>query len=404
MAQHILVIGAGQAATSVIETLRREGYAGRITLVGEEAVPPYQRPPLSKKYLLGELPLDRLLLKAPQFWADQGVETRFGVRATAIDAANRQVSLSDGSMIGYDLLALTTGSRARALPEAVGGQLRGVHTMRHLADADGFAPALQPGRRLLIVGGGYIGLEAAAVASQRGLDVTLIEMAPRILSRVASAETADFFMRLHAAHGVRILTQTGLTRLIGTDGHVSGAVLSDGQVLAVDFVLAGVGILPNAELAASAGCILDNGVMVDAQCRTTQPHIYAAGDLACFPWRGRRIRLESVQNAIDQGAACARAMLGHDVTYDPVPWFWSDQYAVKLQIAGLAQGYDRVVTRPGKDDWSGSVWCYRGAQLLAVDAMNDPRAYMQGKRWIEAGFSPDPDRLADPRTELKSLG
>ncbi|MGB5868942.1 MAG: FAD-dependent oxidoreductase, partial [Albidovulum sp.] len=257
------------------------------------------------------------------------------------------------------------------------------------------------GARALIVGGGYIGLEAAAVASKLGLEVTLIEAAPRILQRVAAPETSDYFRALHSAHGVTIIEGTGLDRLTG-EGNVTGAVLADGREIAADLVIVGIGILPNSELAEAAGLAIENGIRTDAQGRTSDPAIWAAGDCASFPHNGGRIRLESVGNAIDQAEVVAENMMGAGKAYLAKPWFWSDQYEVKLQIAGLNSGYDRIITRKGEDT-AVSFWYYQGDRLLAVDAMNDGRAYMIGKRLIEAGRSSDPAVIADPAADLKAL-
>ncbi|MEL6517244.1 MAG: FAD-dependent oxidoreductase, partial [Pseudomonadota bacterium] len=265
------------------------------------------------------------------------------------------------------------------------------------------APAMRAGARALIVGGGYIGLEAAAVAAQRGLTVTLVEMADRILQRVAAPETSAYFRTLHSGHGVDLREGVGLARLTDTDGAVTGAELSDGSTLTCDIVIVGVGISPATSLAEAAGLTIDNGIAVDAHGRTSDPAIWAAGDCASFPWRGDRIRLESVQNAIDQAEAVADNILGANTAYDPHPWFWSDQYDIKLQIAGLNTGYDRIVARTGDRAGSLSHWYYSGAALLSVDAMNDPRAYMIGKRMIENGISPDPAAVADPAQNLKAL-
>jgi 3-phenylpropionate/trans-cinnamate dioxygenase ferredoxin reductase subunit len=302
--------------------------------------------------------------------------------------------------LGYEHLVLATGSRPRHLPAAIGGDLGGVHVVRTLADVDAMAPGFVPGARVLIVGGGYIGLEAAAVAASRGMQVVLVEMAPRILQRVAAPETSDYFRALHGRHGVDIREGVGLERLLG-DGQVSGARLSDGTELAVDMVIVGVGIVPDTALAEAAGLAIDNGIAVDAQGRSSDPAIWAAGDCASFPYGDGRLRLESVPNAIDMADCVAGNILGRGVDYVPKPWFWSDQYDVKLQIAGLSTGYDRIVTRDGAA--SVSFWYYRGEALLAVDAMNDPRAYMVGKRLIDAGKSADPAVVADAAADLKVL-
>lgn len=396
----VIVVGAGQAGAAVVAKLRALGHSGGITLIGAEPTPPYQRPPLSKAYLLGEMEEERLWLRGPEFYADQNIALRLGEPVTAIDPAARSLTLG-GETLRYDDLVLTTGSTPRRLPAAVGGDLDGVFTVRTLADVDAMKSEFAPGRRLVIVGGGYIGLEAAAVAAKLGLQVTVLEMAPRILQRVAAPETSDHFRALHRAHGVEILESTGLDRLLG-DSHVTAVRLSDGREIPADFVITGVGILPGTALAEAAGLRIENGIWTDEMGRTSDPHIWAAGDCASFPWQGGRLRLESVGNAIDQAEVVAANILGAGQPYVAAPWFWSDQYDCKLQIAGLNTGYDRIVTRGPEDD-AVSFWYYAGDRLLAVDAMNDPRAYMVGKRLIEAGRSPDPAAIADTATALKSL-
>lgn len=398
---HVVVVGAGQAGSSLVAKLRNSGFDGSITLIGAEPVPPYQRPPLSKAYLLGDMALDRLFLRPESFYAEHRIDLRLNTRVTGIDRATRTIALN-GEVMSYDHLVLATGSDPRRLPASIGGALDGVFVVRDLADVDAMAPHVVQGKRALIVGGGYIGLEAAAVAAKRGLEVTLVEMADRILQRVAAPETSDFFRALHQGHGVTIREGIGLDRLLG-EGHVTGARLSDGTELAVDLVIVGVGITPATALAEAAGLEIENGIKVDAQGRTSDPAIWAAGDCASFPWKDGRIRLESVPNAIEQAECVAENIMGADKGYIAKPWFWSDQYDVKLQIAGLNAGYDRTVVRPGDKPGSQSVWYFRGDTLLAVDAMNDPRAYMIGKRLIEAGQSPAPAAVADPDTPLKSL-
>lgn len=398
----IVIIGAGQAGSSLAAKLRNLGHEGEVTLLGEETAPPYQRPPLSKKYLLGEMEEARLYLRPAEFYPDNAIDLRTDAQVASIDRAAKEVILQSGERVGYDKLALTTGSRPRLLPAAIGGALDGVYPVRSLADVDAMAPEFEAGRHVLIIGGGYIGLEAAAVAAAKGLKVTLVEMAERILQRVATTETSDYFRALHQSHGVDIREGVGLSRLTG-EGRVDGAELTDGAKLDIDFALVGVGIAANQELAEAAGLTIDNGIAVDQTGATSDPDIYSAGDCASFPYEGRRIRLESVQNAIDQAEAAAAAMIGQDVNYAPVPWFWSDQFDVKLQIAGLNQGHDRTVTRPGDKDGAQSIWYYQGDRLLAIDAMNDPRAYMVGKRLLEGGISPTPEEVSDPAVELKSL-
>lgn len=398
---HFVVIGAGQSGASLVAKLRNSGFDGQITLIGEEAVPPYQRPPLSKAYLLGDMALERLFLRPESFYADQNITLKTGTSVTLIDPAKQEVHLG-GEVIAYDQLALTTGSSANTLPASIGGALGGVYTVRTLADVDAMAGEFAAGKRALIVGGGYIGLEAAAVARKLGVDVTVIEMADRILQRVAAPQTSDYFRALHEANGVKILEGIGLDRLLG-EARVNGAKLSDGTEMDVDFVIVGVGISPNAALAQAAGLNIENGIAVDDQGRTSDPHVWSAGDCASFELRGARRRLESVQNAIDQAETVAENMLGAGKTYTPKPWFWSDQYDVKLQIAGLNIGYDSIVERRDPNSTAVSFWYYQGETLLAVDAMNDPRNYMIGKRLIEAGNSPAQSVIGDPKTDMKAL-
>jgi 3-phenylpropionate/trans-cinnamate dioxygenase ferredoxin reductase subunit len=392
----IVVVGAGQAGASLVQKLRKDGYGGPVTLVGREPFPPYQRPPLSKAYLKGEMERVRLFLRPEAWYKENEVALLTGTSADAIDVAGRTVRVN-GEPLPYDELVLTTGATPRALPEEAGGRLPGVFEIRGLGDIDRLAPALKASRRLAVIGGGYIGLEAAAVAAELGLEVTLFEVAQRILGRVASEETAAYYRDLHRRHGVTIREGAAFARLVG-DGRLRGVLLADGTEVPADLAIVGIGIVPETRLATRAGIDTENGIAVDSLGRTSAPHVWAAGDCASLPWRGRRIRLESVQNAIEQAETVAANIMGAEAPYDPHPWFWSDQYDVKLQIAGLNHGYDRVVVRPGQ-----SHWYYAGDTLLAVDAMGDARAYMVGKRLIEAGRSPDPAAITDPATDLKAL-
>lgn len=397
----IVIVGAGQAGFSVASKLRDLGHEGSITLIGNEAQPPYQRPPLSKAYLLGEMTVDRLYLRPEDFYRQKSIQLRLSTPVASIDRTKREVILGDGTALPFARLVLATGSRPKRLPAAMGGALDGVYYVRNLADIDAMSAEFQTGRRLLVVGGGYIGLEAAAVASKLGLSVTLIEAAPRILQRVAAKETSDYFRKLHVGRAVDIREGIGLQTLAG-EGRVSKAVLADGSELPVDFVVVGIGVEPNVELAVGCGLDVENGVKVDEHCRTFDPAILAAGDCASFPWHGTRIRLESVGNAIDQAESVAMTIVGWDRAYEAKPWFWSDQFDIKLQIAGLSTGHEKVVVRSGHGE-AISFWYYRGTQLIAVDAMNDPRAYMVAKRLIDASRSPDPELVVDPTTDLKSL-
>jgi 3-phenylpropionate/trans-cinnamate dioxygenase ferredoxin reductase subunit len=398
---HVVIVGAGQAGASLAAKLRSTGFDGDVTLIGAEKVPPYQRPPLSKAYLLGEMVEERLYLRPAEFYADQNITLRLNTRVTGIDRTSKTVTLDDGETLGYTQLALTLGAHPRTLPAAIGGMLDGVFAVRDLADADAMAPEFAAGKRVLIIGGGYIGLEAAAVASKLGLTVTLVEMADRILQRVAAPETSDYFRDLHSARGVDIREGVGLDRLLG-DEYVTGARLTDGTEIEIDFAVIGVGVNPATILADSAGLAIGNGITTDDHGRTSDPSIWAAGDCASSQFHGQTVRIESVGNAIDQAEAVAINIAGGDSPYMPKPWFWSDQYDCKLQIAGLNIGYTDVYVRKG-DAGVQSNWYYKGATLLAVDAMNDPRNYMIGKRLIEAGRNPDPSLIVDPTTDMKAL-
>ncbi|MDE0808480.1 MAG: FAD-dependent oxidoreductase [Alphaproteobacteria bacterium] len=403
MTNTLIVIGGGQAAVSLIAKLRGLGDNRAIVLVSEEPVAPYQRPPLSKKYLLGEMDLARLLIRPERWYADNNVTLHLGVSVAEIDRIERVVVLSNGDRIVYEGLVLTTGSTPRVLPAAIGGDLSGVYTVRSLGDVDAMAHDFSPGRSVLVIGGGYIGLEAAAVAAKLGLKVTVLEKAMRILQRVAATETSDYFRALHWKNAVQIREDTGLKRLLGVDGRVTAVELDTGEIIEIDFVVVGIGVRPNDGLATAAGLKTDDGILVDGACRTSDPAILAAGDCARFPLGDGLGRLESVQNAVDQGEAAAESLAGHDVDYRPAPWFWSDQFDVKLQIAGLNTGYDRTVERPGKREGALSVWYYRGDRLLAVDAMNDGATYMIASRLLKAGRSPSVEQITDPTLDLKAL-
>lgn len=400
MMDGLVIVGAGQAGAALAAKARGLGYDGPITMIGAESAPPYQRPPLSKAYLMGELPAERLWLRSDGFYSDNAITLQLGKQVDGIDAAAKTIS-AGGAQIGYDHLVLATGATPRRLPSAVGGALPGVYTVRNLDDVDAMRPEFTAGRNLVVIGGGYIGLEAAAVARKLGLHVHVIEAAPRILARVAAPETSAYIAQLHRSHGAEIHENTALDRILGTD-RATGVRLSDGREIAADFVITGVGVTPNDALAAAAGLHLDNGIATDAYGRTSNPAIWAAGDCASFPYQGGRIRLESVGNAIDQAEAVAANIMGANTPYIAKPWFWSDQYDCKLQIAGLNMGYDNVITR-GPEGEAVSFWYYKGDQLIAVDAMNDSRAYMVGKRLIETGLSPNKSAVADLSLPVKSL-
>ncbi len=397
------MVGGGQAAFALVAKLRALKDERPITIVAAEASHPYQRPPLSKKYLLREMDLDRLLYRPESWYAEHNIDIHLSTSVTAIDRLAKTVTLSDGSTLDYDVLALATGSTPRKLPASLGGDLEGVFVVRDFTDADRLAGEMQPGKHALIIGGGYIGLEAAAVARSSGLDVTVIEMADRILQRVASVATSYLVKDIHTSRGVDIREGTGLVRLVGTDGRVTSAELTDGSTIPVDLVIVGIGVTANDALAQAAGLDVANGIIVDGFGRTSDPSIHAMGDCAVLPWKDMRIRLESVQNAVDQAEAVAALLAGGEAPYDPKPWFWSDQYDVKLQIAGFGHGHDETVVRKGQREGSVSVWYFTAGTLVAVDALNDAKAYVTGKKLLDLGLTPDRARLEDPQTDLKTL-
>lgn len=403
MAGHLVIVGGGQAGFSLSAKLRALGDMRPITIVTAEDVPPYQRPPLSKKYLLGDMEFSRLLLRPLEWYGENQVDLKLASYAEEIDRKNNTVRLQDGSTLAYEALVLATGAKPRKLPAAVGGDLDGVYVMRDKRDADRLSLELVEERRVLIIGGGYIGLEAAAVARHRGLHVTLIEMADRILKRVACKETALAVRHIHENHGVTILESIGLKRLLGEGGKLIGAELSDGREIPIDLAVVGIGVMANAELAQVAGLDVTDGIVVDSQARTSDPSIFAIGDCANLPWQDQRIRLESVQNAVDQAEALASVLVGKGEGYQPKPWFWSDQYDVKLQIAGLNTGYDEVCVRAGTREGSQSFWYFRQGRFVAVDSINDAKAYVTGKKLLDLNVQPDRTILEDQTADLKAL-
>lgn len=403
MDRPIVVVGAGQAAASFISRHVVLGSGTPLLLIGEESVPPYHRPPLSKNYMSGELESERLFIRPEQWYPDQGIGTLFNTRIESINPVEKQVETDSGDKIAYQKLLICIGFSPHTLPEEIGGKLKGVYTLRNIADVEAMRPEFQSGRKLLIIGGGYIGLEAAAVARNLGLEVTVLEMAERILQRVAARETSDFFRLLHQGHGVDIRESAQMVRFTEQAGRVCGAELASGEELEADLVLVGIGGTPNTGLAEQAGLECENGIAVSETCQTSDPDIYAAGDCTSFVRNGQRIRLESVQNAADQGDLVARVLAGEQVIYEALPWFWSDQYDCKLQIAGLNIGYDQTVHRPGAKPGGQSIWYYSENRLIAVDAMNEPLAYAMGRKIIGTGLNPAPRHIADPSVDLKSL-
>ncbi|WP_321345454.1 FAD-dependent oxidoreductase [Breoghania sp.] len=384
----IIIVGAGQAGQKAAETLRQKGYEGDLIMIGDEPFHPYQRPPLSKAYLKGEMDEERLFLRPPAYFETAEIDFRSGVRVDGIDPAAHRVTLDDGESLTYSRLLIATGTRARALP-VEGADLPGVFTLRTMADIAPIRAALDAAERVAIIGGGYIGMEFAAVAVGFGRQVTVIEAQPRILERSVAPEISDFLQELHRSNGVRLELGSGVARIEGEEA-VSDVVLANGETVPADLVLVAVGAEPVAELATAAGLAVEGGIAVDAACRTSTPDIYAAGDCTVFPSArfGRTIRLESVQNACDQAKAAAASMLGEDVAYDPVPWFWSDQYDVKLQIVGLSQGYDRTEIEGSPEEGRFSLSYFAGDQLLAVDTVNSPRQHMMARKVLASQEAP----------------
>ncbi len=403
MSERIIIIGAGHAAGQAVAAFKQRKFAGKIVLVGEEPYLPYQRPPLSKKFLAGDMPPERLYFKPPGFYEDPNIDVRLKTRVTEINPDRHRVSTSAGDIIVYDKLILATGSSARRLP-VDGVDLAGVHYLRSIDDVNRIRAEIDRAQRVVIVGAGYIGLEVAAVIRQLGLDVTVLEMADHVMSRVVSPQVSAFYETEHIAHGVKLMLSTGLAAFRGND-RVGCVETTDGQTVAADLVIIGVGIVPNTELASAAGLNVDDGIVVDDRCRTSDPDIYAIGDCTSHPNRiyDRRVRLESVHNALEQAKTAAANITGDDVRYTQVPWFWSDQYDLKLQIAGLSSGYDQVLLRGDPSHRSFACLYLKDGRLLAVDGINSPHDFMQSKALIANRATPDPRRLVDTGVALKDL-
>jgi 3-phenylpropionate/trans-cinnamate dioxygenase ferredoxin reductase component len=404
MYQQIVIAGGGQAAVQAADTLRRKGYAGRLTLVGEEPWLPYQRPPLSKKYLAGALERERLYLRPEKFFTDHQIAMRLGCRVTGIERREQRLRLDDGEVLPYDALVLATGSQPRRLL-APGANLSGVYYLRGIADADRIRAQFVSGRRLVVVGGGYIGLEVAATARELGMDVTVLEMAERVMNRVVCAELSVFYEAEHARHGVRVLCRERVRALASdaASGRVRAVLTEAGAEHPADVVIVAVGVVPADELATAAGLECDNGIRVDEHCRSSDPVIYAAGDCANHPSPryGVRLRLESVDNAFEQGSSAALNLAGTPTVHDKLPWFWSDQYDLKLIIVGISAGYDAVVLRGTPAARAFSVCYLRGGELIAIDSVNAPKDQMAARKLIAARARPDPDKLADPAIALR---
>ncbi|MEQ1887848.1 MAG: FAD-dependent oxidoreductase [Alphaproteobacteria bacterium] len=405
MTETYVIVGAGHAAGQVAQSLRSSacGFTGRLVMIGEEAHLPYQRPPLSKKFLAGELDIDRVYFKPPSFYEKFNIETMLNSRADSIDRVAKRVSLSDGRSITYDKLIFTTGSRVRTI-SAPGVELPGIFYLRTVADVEAIRAYLKADSKLVIVGGGYIGLEVAAVMVSRGLDVTVVEMAPTVLARVVDKQVAEYFASVHRQAGVKIENGVAVQGFAG-NGKVERVLCADGREFPADVVIIGVGIVPNVELAQAAGLACDNGIVVDEFGRTQDPDIFAAGDCANHPNRllDRRLRLESVHNALEQGKTAALAMCGKLVEYAQVPWFWSDQYDLKLQIVGLSGSHDKVIIRGSMTNHAFAAFYLQGNVIIAVDAVNSPQEFMASRQLVANKTPVDLEKLADAKIHMNAV-
>ena len=396
----IVIIGAGHAAGQAAASLRQAKFEGPITIIGDEAHVPYQRPPLSKQYLAGTQLADKVYLRAEKFYTDKDIQLMLDTRATQIDPSTKTINLDNGETIAYEKLLISTGSRPRKL-SIEGSDLSGIHYLRTMDDVDGIRADVKPGANLVIVGGGYIGLEVAAVGIELGMYVQVLEMEERILQRVTTPEMSAYYHKLHTDRGVHIHTQTGVTGFSG-NGSVEKVLCGD-ESFDADIVIVGIGIIPNIEIAEEAGIHCDNGIVVDDHCRTSDPDIYAAGDCTNHPnpLMNKRLRLESVPNAMDQARVSTANMLGDDKVYAAIPWFWSDQYDLKLQMVGFSADGDSQVLRGDIDTHQFAIFYLKDGKVVAADAVNSPKEFMLCKQLV--GKPADPAKLADPETDLKSL-
>ncbi|MCB9957469.1 MAG: FAD-dependent oxidoreductase [Rhodospirillaceae bacterium] len=400
----VVIVGGGQAGYQTAESLRQLGHTGAIALIAAEDFPPYQRPPLSKAYLLGDVDRHRLKFRTEAYYAEHGIDLRLGTEATGIDRAGKRLLLADGSSLAYRHLVLATGARVRLLP-VPGAGLMGVHYLRSLADVEAIERRLAEVQHVAVIGAGFIGLEFAAVARKLDKRVTVLEAAPRVMARVVAPELSGFFDETHRAHGVDIRCDTGVVEIAGRDGQVTEVVCADGHCVPAGLVVVGIGVIPETGLADACGLTCADGIVVDGHGRTSDPAIFAAGDCTSYhhPFAGQRIRLESVQNAADQGRTVAAAIAGQPRPYDTVPWFWSDQYDVKLQMVGLSAGCDRVVLRGDRAGGKFSLFHYRAGVLRAVDSVNRPADHIQARKLLAAGLSPTPGQAGDAEFKLKDL-
>jgi 3-phenylpropionate/trans-cinnamate dioxygenase ferredoxin reductase subunit len=401
MISTIVVVGGGQAGAQAVDTLRRSGYSGRLLLICDEPELPYQRPPLSKKYLSGELTAERLPFRHRAFYDEHRIELEMGVGAAALDARARRLDLADGRALSYDRLLLCLGSSVRRLT-CPGADLAGLHYLRTVADAAFIKTDIKPAARVVIIGGGYIGLETAATCRQLGCEVTVLELADRVMNRVVAPCVSEFFAQEHRAHGITVLCNTSVVRFEG-GSRIERVICADGSEFEADTVIAGVGAIPVTALAREAGLACDNGIMVDEYCRTRDEAIFAAGDCSNHPSArfGRRVRIESVDNAFEQAKTAALNLLDKRIVHDRVPWFWSDQFDNKLLIAGLSQEFDRQVLRGDPASRSFSLCYLRGSELLAVEAVNHSKDYMAARKLIAEGARMNLARLANPNIALQ---
>lgn len=401
MISTIVIIGGGQAGAQAVDTLRREGFGGRLVLIGDEPELPYQRPPLSKKYLSGELAGDRLPFRHRSFYDEHRIELKLGVRAVRLDPVERRVVLADGEAVNYDRLLLCLGAEPRRLT-CPGAELAGVHYLRGVADVATIRAGIRPGARAVIIGGGYIGLETAATCRKMGCEVTVLEMADRVMNRVVAPSVSRFFSEEHRAQGVSIVCNTRVASLEG-QRHVERVLCAGGGSYEADLLVVGVGAVATTQLASDAGLKCDNGILVDEFCRTGDMAIYAAGDCTNHPSLhfGRRVRLESVDNAFEQAKTAALNLLDRGVTHDRVPWFWSDQFDNKLLIVGLSQDHDQQVLRGDPATRSFTVCYLKDRQLLALEAVNHSKDYMAARKVIAERTRLNPEKLADPSIALK---
>ncbi len=399
----VVIIGASHSGFQCATSLREVGYDGVITLVGEEPFLPYHRPPLSKAYLKGEQDADGLLLRPSKYYADKAIDLRLGVRATALDAEAQTVRLDDDTTLSFDALVLATGARPRALPVS-GAHLAGVFALRDRVSSDAIKAHMDNARDVVIIGAGFIGLEIAATAALLKKRVQVVEMQDRVMARVIPPVLSDYFEGLHGHHGVELHLNTGVTKITGKGGRVAEVVCTDDRALAADMVVVGIGVIPNVELAEAAGLPCDDGIVVDAHLRTERGSIYAIGDVARHPsaYATSPIRLESVQNALDQGRCAAANICGPSKVYKAVPWFWSDQYATKLQIVGLSTDHDTYVVRGDTQGERFSICYYKGDTLVAIDSVNAPADHMAGRHLLARGLSPSVSEVSNVDVRLKS--